>query len=147
MLRNTNRVSYLHLRRKIDRYAIQEYFPRGKIQGKIDLLTLCLHLNFFHRSNGQIHTADRCSSNLYLYLIFNYDIVIIYNTTLLRSCKEISFASFLLPFRFFSFSTTFLEISMFLELSLGLEIYFLDSEEVDLWRRTWIYGDERGYFG
>lgn len=43
VLRNTNRVSYLHLRRKIDRYAIQEYFPRGKIQGKIDLLTLCFH--------------------------------------------------------------------------------------------------------
>lgn len=28
---------------------------------------------------------------------------------------------------------------MFLELSLGLEIYFLDSEEVDLWRRTWLF--------
>lgn len=39
----------------VDRYAIQEYFPRGKIQGKIDLLTLC----FLSLSNGQIHTADR----------------------------------------------------------------------------------------
>lgn len=28
---------------------------------------------------------------------------------------------------------------MFLEFSLGLEIYFLDSEEVDLWRRTWLF--------
>lgn len=28
---------------------------------------------------------------------------------------------------------------MFLELSLGLEIYFLDSEDVDLWRRTWLF--------
>lgn len=55
VLRNTNRVSYLHLRRKIDRYAIQEYFPRGKIQGKIDLLTLCFH----HQTDKYTQQTDR----------------------------------------------------------------------------------------